>query len=221
MPTISDVTPLLQTLGQIPRGSEIATPEEVPSANHEHDRLALATTWFRCPSCSYGDAIDFPRVLWHECFTTRTELDIDSGTLETSVSNALVLHGELGPWSASDNPVEWYARSAAAAEEIIRACGMDPVTTTAAKMDELDMRLTCVDCTEPIPSQLGMVRERGLRHPIMRTDIRVSSKARYIVAPAYTWRKAVCGYGCPARNAADEFTRYTIATTTCTRTGSG
>ena len=172
--------------------------ENTAHPSPKEDRLVLATTWFRCSVALMGhgcEAIDFPRVLGHRCFVVdRTaKIDTESEDLSDTLLNVAKVYGQAVRWNLGASHVEWDAASAASAADIVRACGRDPETATAAEMDELDARLACVACSE-----------RSFFDPrnsetfswvyVMPQEEDVGAEwfnHKHDVVPVYNWRRAV------------------------------
>lgn len=108
--------------------------------------LNLATTVFQCSRC--GEPITYPRILVHRCtrsISTGVYLEPSAG--EHDILNALHINGWNWPWNYMDETVSFNTDSSEVAAEIVLLCGLDPETTTANEMDELDARLVCRMCS--------------------------------------------------------------------------
>jgi hypothetical protein len=157
--------------------------------------MALATTVFKClncqdsawnvnedpdmediiPACHMDDGsfpdypLFYPKVLGHHCLTVATDSWADIPGEDNPDPSVRLDIAEDGrdryrkPWSCRCLAVD--ANAGKMAEQIIRACGLDPLQATAEEMDALDPRLACLDCA-----------------------IRYTDKT---VSDVYSWRSAV------------------------------
>jgi hypothetical protein len=157
--------------------------------------MALATTVFKClncqdsawnvnedpdmediiPACHMDDGsfpdypLFYPKVLGHHCLTVATDSWADIPGEDNPDPSVRLDIAEDGrdryrkPWSCRCLVVD--ANAGKMAEQIIRACGFDPLQATAEEMDALDPRLACLDCA-----------------------IRYTDKT---VSDVYSWRSAV------------------------------
>ena len=212
--TLRALIPVAHTSGKSPVNRKVVASRAVPSTStgissdttkaspadatepvprSTLDRLFLATTWFCCPADeSEANTIDFPRVLWHTCFTQNTELDTDTDDFTTNLANALAQEFHLCRWNHGPHRVQWDAESSAAAEQVIRACGKDPMTTTMADMDALNPRLTCTACAKSMSRQPFLNSLRGMEEFVLKGPVDNREKdPAHLFVPAYNWRLAV------------------------------
>jgi hypothetical protein len=130
------------------------------------ERLQLATTVFHCAEVMTvhlpPDARDvdieeqsehslfwWPHVLHHGCCRTKI---VDMCALEEANGDPAHKLGAGFLTCTLRAPLEWKSLrfsdiASAIAERVVRACGRDPATATAAEMDKLDARLVCLKCS--------------------------------------------------------------------------
>lgn len=130
-------------------------------------RLNLATTVFKCQSCSskfrfnsiFFDASDrslveplfYPRVISHKC-NTRFSLPLtDKSFAQDSDQNdpSRVFRDPMiirRVWSSEHLEVD--VKAALVVERIVLASGLDPKATSAGEMDAFDRKLGCLECIE-------------------------------------------------------------------------
>lgn len=111
------------------------------SLDKDRSKLNLATTLFGCTgNCRYG--IAYPRILFHLCTT-----DYSFTTLYAALDNMLDRiwrSSGCQTWNYGQDRVSVKDRTLL--EDVVKCCGMDPVTTTAEQMDKLGPRLECTRC---------------------------------------------------------------------------
>lgn len=119
-----------------------------PSAELEkhRDRLALATTVFHCTGCA--KSIAYPRILVHGCMSHFYRAQPNDGLEANPTLHALWKAQEYQTWNFANDSISLanQPRVRGAIETITKACNLDPKSTTAQEMDELDARLECVGC---------------------------------------------------------------------------
>lgn len=125
----------------------------LPSGNSSSP-LDLATTFFSCSptGCvASTQPISYPQILVHNC--TR---DLGIG-YKTDSQNLTDTFESLGSelWNHREqctffNDASRYARS------IAEACGLDPEVTTSHEMDEAEIWVECVSCSDSIAGRVTM-----------------------------------------------------------------
>lgn len=119
--------------------------------------LHSALVWFRCshkpgycdPWCR-DTTIGYPRMLVHVHAKRERSVvnepqsandDLVNGVRENCLRSPLVFH----PDELKAN-ITFDLHASFAAVEVVRLCGLNPATTTAKDMDDLDARIACVPC---------------------------------------------------------------------------
>jgi hypothetical protein len=103
--------------------------------------LELATTSFRCRICS--STILYPRILVHSCTHS---LRLSWRDYDDSHS-ILCRNIDDEPWNFAGDRVSVDEQGKIAANLVVRSCGLDPSTTSASEMDDLDARFECTVCS--------------------------------------------------------------------------
>jgi hypothetical protein len=108
----------------------------------ESDRaqLELATTIFQCTSCQRS--ISYPRILIHSCVHCLR----DAWRRPDDPTSKLWQNLDDEPWNSGGDRVIIHKKGRPAARCVVMSCGLDPDTTTAQEMDNLDGRLSCLKC---------------------------------------------------------------------------
>ncbi|KAG1742751.1 uncharacterized protein EDB91DRAFT_296179 [Suillus paluster] len=169
---------------------EVSPP--VPDDAEIDQSIPLATTVFCCKSCTpsiglpgdlsdsdYDDFLDslggrrsrsiplfYPKVMGHCCLTRSRTLPWDYFATDDPNFRIDFPMSTRTKWNSQLLQVDEEASKAARA--VVAACGEDPLTTTATKMDELDLRFACVDCV------------KWSKHEVNQAN-----------APVFTWRSAI------------------------------
>ncbi|KAI9569475.1 hypothetical protein HD554DRAFT_2020544 [Boletus coccyginus] len=136
--------------------------------------LSLATTVFNCKCCnprpdtdstsSEDDFLDswgfglsprrqrprsnplfFPKVLGHHCLTKQHGFNWDNSSGDPTKQFDYP-RGNRTRWACQLLQVDEKAGKMAAS--VVTACGLDPETTTASEMDQLNHELACLECLE-------------------------------------------------------------------------
>ena len=141
------------------------------------EQLKLATTVFKCYACPTATTISdpfssdsdddeffvfqptvmplfYPKVLGHRCLTRLRQ----RWTYETNSdpSKALIFDvRDREKWACSSLRLDTYTGKVV--RQIVDALDLDPTTTTAEDMDQLDPRFGCLSCPE-ISDQVGHVK---------------------------------------------------------------
>lgn len=125
----------------------------------------LATMVFTCTVknsclCSFTDADDrfsepqthymyFPEYLHHRCNTIHLRNPSKDGRLKPALrlgfGYPFPQHVMRAPWSA--DALVFDDKASQLVSKIVRACGMDPSTTTVNELDNRDPRVVCLKCT--------------------------------------------------------------------------
>ncbi|KAF7347542.1 F-box domain-containing protein [Mycena venus] len=171
------------------------------------ERLKLATSVFKCFSCGdenhnnqlfdtmsmiFGfekkhscQPLFYPNVLSHRCLTKTAEF-----------SMALLFMGEVSKdcaWRSS--PIKIDIPTAEIVEKVVRACGMDPETTTVEDMDAADARFACHACADrkatphPAPEESASKDKGKGKAPAPVEELEPAT------IRAYDWRNAVRHHG--------------------------
>ncbi|KAL1682644.1 hypothetical protein EV122DRAFT_203227 [Schizophyllum commune] len=129
------------------------------------DRLALATTYFKCFRCK--EPMPYVRVVVHHCIrnlaASRDDEEEEATTI-TITSMLKVVEASVPLYQTTDK-VFFDAEASQHAEMLIRACGKDAKKTTFADMEALDLRLECVAC-DPGKHRQAMQWRSALLHSI-------------------------------------------------------
>lgn len=155
-----------------------------PGMEHVPDDvdLNLATTVWLCPRCPFPtpktmSILHYPEVLEHQCMHQQAECHEDDFVFpqdEAEVASRLV--NEHSPWTcAFVKPQEaplW-------ASEVVKACGMDPLTATREQMDALDVRLSCNACIldSLVPSTIDTLKVYNWRAAVSLTPIELTGRS--------------------------------------------
>ncbi|KAI5889760.1 uncharacterized protein SCHCODRAFT_02635541 [Schizophyllum commune H4-8] len=130
------------------------------------DRLALATTYFKCFRCK--EPMPYVRITVHQCFKDlpagREDEDGEDDTTIT-ITSMLKAARTSAPLYRTTDKVFFDEEASRHAEVLIRACENDPNKTTFADMEALDARLECVAC-EPGKRRQAMQWRSALLHSI-------------------------------------------------------
>jgi hypothetical protein len=112
----------------------------------ENDRtqLELATTLFQCKICY--TQISYPRILVHSCMRTLRHSYRDYDDPQSILWRNMVEE----PWNLGGGRVGISGKGKLAARLVLESCGLDPGTTTANDMDDLDARFECLRCHNEI-----------------------------------------------------------------------
>ena len=186
----------LQSLGAMDdvKGKKKEVQPPIPDDAEIDQSIPLATTVFRCKSCirffgfSGGDLPDsevddflddlggrrssfiplfYPKVMGHGCLTRSRTFPWDYPLTDDPSFRMDSPSCTRTKWDCHMLRVDEEAGKAARA--VVEACGEDPLTTTATKMDELNPYFTCIQC--------------------LRWSKVEKNQAS---APVFTWRQAVC-----------------------------
>jgi hypothetical protein len=150
--------------------AELESIEDPDDSNRRH--MKLASTVYRCTSCHSRPLTDwtnsssitadisstfpwssrapncnplwFPRVLGHRCLTKPSGFDL-TAQYPTRLD---FLHSYRKKWSCELIKID--DKASEVAECVIQACGMDPRNAHADDMDDLDARLECLACLDPV-----------------------------------------------------------------------
>jgi hypothetical protein len=119
---------------------------------NENDRkqLELATTIFRCRVCYL--LIPYPRILVHSCVHG---LRYSRNNSEETCSK-LWQNMDDEPWNFGGDRVGIAELGKTATRLVVISCGLDPDTTTAVAMDDLDARFEGLTCYDWTPGRLVM-----------------------------------------------------------------
>ncbi|KAJ6469617.1 hypothetical protein C8R47DRAFT_1055373 [Mycena vitilis] len=151
-------------------------------------RLSLATSVFKCTSCSADadswffdslfsglrggtitkqcDPLFYPTVLAHRCLTKSIDLNFGSMAFLFGGASTQTAPWRTGPLTVDKITADVYVN------EVVVACGMDPETATVAEMDAADHRLACQVCS-----------------------LRPGEGEQPAMARVYSWRNAVRHHG--------------------------
>jgi hypothetical protein len=130
--------------------SPFGSPQNDSSAANDYSRLGLATTIFQCKVCQ--EPISYPRILVHSCVhALRNSLYPYDDPHSKPWRD---LNDE--PWNFGGNRIGIDLRGKRAASLVVRSCGLDPDTTTAGEMDDLDARFECLGCYDDLCGRLIM-----------------------------------------------------------------
>jgi hypothetical protein len=155
--------------------------------------LELATTVFRCSSCSWTPVLSlvdyedddysrtntllfYPQVLGHQCLTRESLGYWDSlhdNDYTRRLSNEQFVSRTC--WGRKGLAVDSVASKVA--KKFVQMAGLDPLTATVHDMDCLDLRFSCLIC---------------IKSPAKSKPARVVSDNSGAVVPLLTWRAAVC-----------------------------
>ncbi|KAL1748602.1 hypothetical protein HDZ31DRAFT_29052 [Schizophyllum fasciatum] len=117
----------------------------IPKGKGKHDRLFLATTYFKCFRCR--EPMPYPRIAVHHCLRIcKAETETDEADTAITISSMLRAMGFGPPFYHGGDQVTFDEEASEHAKVLVRACGKDPKTTTFADMEALDARLECVAC---------------------------------------------------------------------------
>ncbi|CAA7260695.1 unnamed protein product [Cyclocybe aegerita] len=113
--------------------------------------LDLATTFFRCGNCIWGGkvtqyGIQGTDALTHKCSKSSSSVGSVVGKFDAE-GQALKETLKEGVWN-SDQEISFDENSRGIMAEVVKACGLDPLTTTAKEMEELDPLIECLDCND-------------------------------------------------------------------------
>ncbi|KAL1718791.1 hypothetical protein EV715DRAFT_200334 [Schizophyllum commune] len=110
------------------------------------DRLALATTYFKCFRCK--EPIPYVRIVIHHCFKELAAPSEDEDEDDTAITITSMLKAARTsvPLYRTTDKVFFDEEASRHAEVLIKACGKDPKRATFADMEELDARLECAAC---------------------------------------------------------------------------
>jgi hypothetical protein len=182
----------VESLGADVKGKKKEVLPPLPDDAELDQSIPLATTVFRCRTCTSsiglpGDFSDsdfddflgdiggrrsksiplfYPKVMGHFCLTRSRTLPWDYPTTDEPNFRIDFPMGTRTKWDPHSLQVDEDAGKAARA--VVEACGEDPLTATATKMDELDPRFACIHCV------------KWSKHEVNKAD-----------APVFTWRQAV------------------------------
>jgi hypothetical protein len=120
------------------------------SATNDYSQLGLATTIFQCKVCQAP--ISYPRILVHSCVHARRNSLYPFDDPHSKVWRDL----NDEPWNFGGDRVGIDLRGKPAASLVVRSCGLDPDTTTATEMDDLDARFECLGCYDDLCGRLIM-----------------------------------------------------------------
>ncbi|KAI0797607.1 hypothetical protein C8Q75DRAFT_801540 [Abortiporus biennis] len=134
--------------------------EGIPDAMHA---LQLSTVWFSCPLCN-EKTIPYPRIKAHRCLMKCRELNLEPATLEDDLRNLLYRKTGEAPWS-SENLV-FDAKSSELMGHLVELCGLDPKTTTAEDLDNLDPRFACLACSDDLDDMSSCCAITWRRAPV-------------------------------------------------------
>ena len=172
----------------------VGSSTEASSSNDS--KLELATTVFRCDSCSsrfepddfyflFDDDWDtnsqhnvllfYPQVYGHRCLTRRQSFWID--TFQQFNDYAINLVDDIYervPWN--ERPLAVDRDASRVAKEIVVLLGLDPSTATTNDLDQLQHRLICYTCVKYPSNDRPEHLKTGTLSPV----------------PVLTWRSAVC-----------------------------
>ncbi|KAK7063931.1 F-box domain-containing protein [Favolaschia claudopus] len=134
-----------------------AHDDETLSASDLETRLNLATTVFKCVACSQGSSLFatmmamglmspkrcqplfYPNILAHECWSRNEDFSLVMMFLSNRVQRDHI-------WNCSGLRLDSELSDVVAG--IVKACGMNPKTTTVEEMDAADARFACHACAE-------------------------------------------------------------------------
>ncbi|KIM79642.1 hypothetical protein PILCRDRAFT_823182 [Piloderma croceum F 1598] len=125
---------------------------------HDHTQLELATTFFQCKICN--TSISYPRILVHSCVHSLRDYWRDYDEFRCK----LWLNLDDEPWNFAGDRIGIYLRGGPPAREIVMSCGLDPDTTTAKQMDDLDARFECLGCYSEYHGRLIMAWRTAVTH---------------------------------------------------------
>ncbi|KAL4246065.1 hypothetical protein ABKN59_003253 [Abortiporus biennis] len=134
--------------------------EGIPDAMHA---LQLSTVWFSCPLCN-EKTIPYPRTKAHRCLMKCRELNLEPATLEDDLRNLLYRKTGEAPWS-SENLI-FDAKSSELMGHLVELCGLDPKTTTAEDLDNLDPRFACLACSDDLDDMSSCCAMTWRRAPV-------------------------------------------------------
>jgi hypothetical protein len=125
------------------------------------EQLELATTWFQCKHrCG---SISYPRILIHSC---THDVRYTWGCPDNDDLRPILweyLRDE--PWNRGGERVGYNARTEIVGRLVVESCGLDPDTTTAEAMDDLDARIECLTCISETSGRLIMGWRVAVRYP--------------------------------------------------------
>jgi hypothetical protein len=136
-----------------------------PQPQHDRAQLELATTLFQCKICNAP--ISYPRILVHSCVHSLRDYWQDSDEFRRK----LWLNLDDEPWNYVGDRIGIYEKGGPAAREIVISCGLDPDTTTAQEMDDLDARYECLGCYAEFHGRLIMGWRTAVWHSALMRDI--------------------------------------------------
>ena len=134
--------------------------KEQPDQRDIDTILSLATTFFHCSGCSrdyYRDSHEtsfrYKRAIIHACareWSSQTECPEPLETLRENLKKL--------PWNTS-NDISFSSRAHRTMRDIVALCGLDPDTTTAKEMNDIDPIFECVTCNSPSNGRCTMTWE--------------------------------------------------------------
>ncbi len=156
-------------------------------------KLELATTVFRCNSCTWtpllyslvdedddysctNTLLFYPQVLGHRCLTRKSLGYWDylhDNDYSRRLSNEQFMSRTC--WGRKELAVD--ASASKVAKKFVEMAGLDSLTATVHDMDCLDLRFSCLIC---------------IKYPTKSKPARVALDNSGAVIPLLTWRAAVC-----------------------------
>ncbi|CAA7260703.1 unnamed protein product [Cyclocybe aegerita] len=109
--------------------------------------LDLATTFYQCTNCSHDDdmryGLHYIDAMTHKCAKSTKH----NSTVDNLDAEAIALKCRLNEqvWNAN-HVIVFDERARIIMTEVVKACGLDPMTTTAKEMQALDPIIECLEC---------------------------------------------------------------------------
>lgn len=133
------------------------------------NELELASTVFICTACTRDTVprapLHYPEVLTHSCLNSPVRALEELAACDDEWEYVVAAVNQCNSWSCEPLVLREMRNWAC---DIVEACGMDPMSTTKAQMDQLDVRLMCKTC----------VRNKAAFCPIYAREV-------------FSWRAAV------------------------------